>query len=618
MPPVDVPPSEVPAPGEASPRRRNAIISEAPILLAYTGLALLLTWPIVLNLSGEILGHEHCTNRMHVWVLWIVKQMLLSGELPIDTSYIFYPAGSDLVRLYGSDMLYPLLLAPLVHLLSPVIVFNLKILFSLTMAPYGVYCLLRYLEVSKPAAWAGGALFIAAPYFLLETFNGVSELVAVEWVPFGILYFMRSQDGGRWRDSLLAGLFFFLATYASGYNAFFLLFFGSIYLAWRLIPAIFRGGWRRALRLKQLALLSALCLVSLGPLKAIHEMSGTSSSVKDEHSDMLDPVKTPTFDSNAELVAFFRPGRNAIPQVKVLDDGHVKRTYTTYTTYLGYGVLALALLGAWRRWKMATLWLLIASFFILVCLGPYLRISGDRLQLFGGSVPMPGLLLYKIVPGFSVTIRHTYRYVAMVHLALGILAALGLDWLLGRTASRLKRAALTAGAAALCITEVLAFGPIPYPLPRVKNTVPDFYHQMAADPEPYPIIELPYEDFTDYLQPFLFYQTVHGKKLIAGAVHYRLLARELAFIYNTPLAKNFMREEDIGRSIDAGNVGRSLRAFKKHGFRYILVHDEMFRNKKWIIEAHDLLSRVFGPPEVKPGGIKLYHISRGKAVGFLQ
>ena len=56
--------------------------------------------------------------------------------------------------------------------------------------------------------------------------------------------------------------------------------------------------------------------------------------------------------------------------------------------------------------------------FVLICLGPHLWVTEERLLIFGKIVPMPGLLLYKILPGFDVTVRHSYRYVAMAHLCL--------------------------------------------------------------------------------------------------------------------------------------------------------------------------------------------------------
>ena len=140
---------------------------ELAVLLAYVGLAILITWPLIQQLDTHIIGYENCTNRMHVWVLWVVKQMLGTGDMSVNTDYIFYPNGSNMVRLYGSDLFYPVVLSPLVHALSPAVVLNLKVMFSFFMAPFGGYLILRHVGVFRPAAWLGGALFFFMPYFLL-------------------------------------------------------------------------------------------------------------------------------------------------------------------------------------------------------------------------------------------------------------------------------------------------------------------------------------------------------------------------------------------------------------------------------------------------------------------
>ena len=582
--------------------------AEALVLLAFVGLAALLTWPLVLQLDGQIIGYQNCTNRMHVWVLWVVKQMIWSGDLSLTTDYIFYPNGSNLVRLYGSDLLYPVVLSPLVHLLGPAMVYNCKILFSFAAAPYGAYLILRHLRVTRPAAWCGGAVFIATPYFLLETFNGVSELVSVEWIPFAILFLLRVQDRGRMRDVALAALFFCLSTYASGYNAFFLLLFGVVYLPVVSITLFRQRRPWRELRIKQLIILGALCGIGLVPLAVLHKMSDTSKSVESEHSGMLQPSLNPGSDSSAELVTFFRPGRNEIPLVSRDGDGNMHKKFTTYTTYMGYGVLALALVGVLGYRQRSRLWWIMALFFFLVALGPFLRFKDVPMTIGDYGIPMPSIVLYYLIPGFEVTVRHTYRYVTMLHLVMAVLAGLGLQWLIAAQLSAAKRHFIVAGALALCLTEVLAFGPAPYPVPRTPREVPGVYQELARHKETYGIVELPYEDYLDYLQPLLFYQTVHGKKLLAGAVHHRIGPPELALINKVPLATNFMHEETIASRLKGIEARASVQALYRANFRYVIMHDRMFKSAAMAARANKFLTGVLGQPQLKPGGIRVYEI----------
>ena len=578
---------------------------------AYLALAILITWPIVLDLSDSIIGYHNCTNRMHVWVLWVVKQLLMSGYAPTETNYIFFPLGANLVLLYGSDLFYPVVLSPLVELLSPGIVFNLKLIFSFTMGAMGAALLMRQVAVGRLAAGVGGALFMIGPYFLLETFNGVSELVAVEWIPFALLYLLRSQGSqGRVKDTLLCALFSLMAAYSSGYNIFFLLLFGMVLVAYRLLSSWRDGAWRKAIRLKPLILLGMVAAVGILPLGLLHRQGQTGDRVHEEALNMFDPESTPRMDSSAALTRFFRPGRNQIPWIKDNGDGTFEKTNTTYSVYLGLGILALAIFGFVSARPRATLWGIVALFFAILCLGPHLYFTEERLLLGGNMVPLPGYLLYKLLPGFAVTVRHSYRYVAMVHLALAVLAAMGLHVLLGRFKAPKIRAGVAAGVLLLCLGEILLVGPCPWPIASTSSRVPAFYHELAKDTEPYPIIELPYSDWLEHLQPMLMAQTVHQKKLIAGAVHHRLNDEDLSFINQVPLALSFLKEQTITSIEDRDTILFSVKALQVAGFRYVLVRDNKFETPHRAQAVNRYLTSIFGAPQKKADGIKVYDVQK--------
>ncbi len=593
------------------PRIRPDSHSRRTILLVtagYLALALLLLTPPLLGLDSELIGYPNCTNRMHVWVLWVVNQILFQGYSPIHTNYIFFPTGANLVLLYGSDLFYPVVLSPLVALLSAGVVFNLKLIFSFTVGPLGAFLMIRHIGAGRRAAWVGGALYMAAPYFLLETFNGVSELVAMEWIPFTILYLMRTlRSEGSKKDALLCALFAMMSAYSSGYNIFFLFFIGVILVIARLISHWKSVPWRR------LVLMGLVCGVGMIPLGLLHREGQTSTRVQEEHMDMFDAESTPRMDSSAALVRFFRPGRNNIPWTKTYGDGTVKTTNTTYTVYLGYGVLALALLALFLRRPGAWLWGAASLFFVLICLGPHLWVTEERLLIFGKIVPMPGLLLYKILPGFDVTVRHSYRYVAMAHLCLAVLSAMGLQWILDKASSSMARWGITAAAMAVCLGEVLLIGPAPWPLPRTSTRVPAYYTELAQEEGDFPIIELPYSDFLEHLQPILMAQTVHGKKLIAGAVHHRLGEEELRLMNKVPLALNWLRDDDITRPLDNSQIALSVKVLQAAGFRYVVVRDGDFESKERAREVHEFLTDIFGEPAPKPGLIKVYDVGKANA-----
>jgi len=100
--------------------------------------------------------------------------------------------------------------------------------------------------------------------------------------------------------------------------------------------------------------------------------------------------------------------------------------------------------------------------------------------------------------------RSVSRFDAMVMLALGVLAALGLDGLTRRL--RGGRGRVVACAAIALI--VFEFLPAPYPM-SLPDT-PDWYKTLASDARPGAVLNLP----MNWDRPgYLLYQTEHGKPL---------------------------------------------------------------------------------------------------------
>jgi len=71
-------------------RRRHQLL----ILLAYTLVALALTWPLALRLSTHVPG-DGSDDPPLTWNLWWVPHALLvEGANPFKTDRIFYPSAS--------------------------------------------------------------------------------------------------------------------------------------------------------------------------------------------------------------------------------------------------------------------------------------------------------------------------------------------------------------------------------------------------------------------------------------------------------------------------------------------------------------------------------------------
>ena len=218
---------------------------------------------------------------------------------------------------------------------------------------------------------------------------------------------------------------------------------------------------------------------------------------------------------SADLLAFMTPqefhplwGKWAQEQGK-----RFTASLSEHQVFAGFAVLALAALGALRAWRgrkpgrlraWVGLWLLALLTFVILALGPVLHIGGQTALLpGGGEIPLPYAWLVRVVPFMDIS-RSVSRFDAMVMLALGMLAALGLDGLIRRLPG--WRGQIVAFAAIALI--VFEFLPAPYPM-SLPDT-PEWYKTLAVDPRPGAVLNLP----MNWDRPgYLLYQTEHGKPL---------------------------------------------------------------------------------------------------------
>ena len=94
-------------------------------LICYVALAAIVLYPASIMPFSFIAGHEQATAGCHVWVLWWAQQ----GLSNIETDLIFYPYGGDVMKLYGSDVLSPLVFSWIT--VSPIFLYNVWVWFLL-------------------------------------------------------------------------------------------------------------------------------------------------------------------------------------------------------------------------------------------------------------------------------------------------------------------------------------------------------------------------------------------------------------------------------------------------------------------------------------------------------
>jgi hypothetical protein len=293
-----------------------------------------------------------------------------------------------------------------------------------------------------------------------------------------------------------------LASYGSWYFGIEMLLFALLYISFRAAQAARADGWRSGLRVVALgALAAAVFFVAIGPhvLMLRHHM----------HEDVVFTVDVPNIEH------FFWP---ATPSPGFVPHSVQRVGEASFYSnhYIGWVLIALAAFGYVRgRIGDRRLLLVIAGLFFVLALGKFLR-WGHRGTTFGEYlVPLPMMLLYQL--RLFRGIHKSYRWIVLVRLLLGILAAGGLA-ALARGTSR-RRALVLGGSAALLVAEFALIGirPGAMPLERFdasEESIPSVYRTVRDDPERVALVELPATIETRPVSEYLFFQTYHQHPLV--------------------------------------------------------------------------------------------------------
>jgi hypothetical protein len=443
------------------------------------------TWPLVTRLSGWVPGFGDWGQNM--WALWWTRQALLvQGELPFFTRYLFYPEGITLL-FHPLDFTDGLMALPFYGLVGGDVSYNLIVLLSFVLSGLGGYYLALYLTRQRGAAFVAGLVFTLSPYHFLRLELGHLNLASIQWLPFYLFFLLKFVREGRARWAALAVFFMLLNAWCSWY---YVIAGGMLSLAIPFLPAADSPALPR--RLGRVALVLVLVGLVVSPLLGPMFQLLRSTEWVGEH----DPLR-----HSVDLLSFWLPGPPSAWS------GWFEALWSPYaaqnrepgaSAYLGYSVILLSLAGLVGRWRETWGWLLMWVGFIVVALGPQLQVAG---QIF--ETKLPYFYLDTYVPGFSIS-GIPGRFVVMSSLASAVLAGYGLTVLRRRWPKQASW--LTVAAGGLVVLEFWAA-----PVAGSRTDLPQFYTQLAADEPSYAILDFKWD--ANYL---LHAQTVHHKPLLGG------------------------------------------------------------------------------------------------------
>lgn len=568
----------------------------APHVGIALALALLLTWPAVLDLRGSMLGHPGNDTWNHAWGFWWVADSLEQGQLPLRTTLLDHPSGG---ALFFIDSFNALWTWPIQALAGVPAALNLAVIFAFFCNGIGAWALGRRVLQDPWLAWVPGVIFAASAHLLGQAYNGITETLNAGFLPLYLLLLLRMLDRPSLARAAWMGAALALCSVANFYYGLFGIVLSLIVVLHRAITARLRTDWR-AFALALGASVALYAVLVLPVLAVLSQSMDAADALVDRDPEF---VWASLVNHNiTDVVSMFRPGKHYSPDLKAQYGEDL-----LIVTYLGWVSLALGAVGlaSARPKRSLGLWALLAAIFLLFALGPYLHVGGEYLTWDGRRIPLPFLVFFKAFPLFS-RISHPFRFVVPATLGLGMLAGLGAQ-AISRRWSRLPRPAIAGVLGLLVLSEVTLASPAVWPLPRCDAKIPSAYAELDQGA----VLDLPITVPNLERAVYTWYQTEHGLP-----VPYGLNEPVPASLADNPLTVLMVRIESayvlsLPPMLPELELVVGARRLQAEGYRHIVVHEALYLSPK-LEMVSAVLEGLFGPP-LRSDGVAVYALRPGPA-----
>jgi hypothetical protein len=511
----------------------------------FTLLTIAMTWPQATVLVTH--ARDHHDVYFNMWRLAWVSHALTTAPHDLFNGNIFFPEPRALT--YSDAMIVEGLFAtPLLVLgAPPVLVHNLLLLGAIIASATGVFVLARYLTGSAAAGSVAGIVFAFVPYRFEHYMH--MEMQWTVWMPWAFWSLHRTLDSGRWKYSLLTGLFVSLQMLSSIYYGVFLIVLLGVFTLVQLLAMQVRSLPTTVARLIPAAIVTAiLCgAYSIPYLETKKDVGGRAEREIMQYSARPSSYLVATPDNVLYGHVFASRGR---PERRL---------------FPGTLVVLLAIVGLFTRPErraVATIGYLLA---MVLAYEMSLGISGYSYRFLLDNVP--------VFQGF----RAVARLGIFVVFFLTVLGAFGFR-ALGAGRRLFVRRLLLAAAVVILVVE---YRVRPLHLMPYENEAPSLHAWLATQPRGV-VAELPMRDDvpgsdprTSYLSTFHWQPIVNG---YSGFVPQSYLDR----LYDL---RNFPDDESIHR-------------LRKDGVRYVVVHLWEYPKDEAVLVVQALTFR-HGLPELK-------------------
>ncbi len=568
-------------------RRLGRLAEPAGVLLGFSAVTIVFLRLYSLPITESLLGSRDAWQ--HLWNLWWIRTAILDLHTnPFYTRYLFYPAGAPLYY-HALSPVNGVLSIPFQSMGGAILAYNVEVLAGYILGGCAAYVLARRYTRPVPA-FIAGLIFAFSPHHAVQTAVGHLDQITHFWLPLYVFAFLIAIEEQRWQAGIAAAILLALASLVTWYYAFALIIFSIIAVAYHLWLSWTRSEPARSMKYGQGLLeqspafseKAGVCrrwfAANFKPISIL----GIAALTGAAYALLVAPVLIPTLiegrratymippvqsaaEFSADLRAFVTPSvlHPWWGERMMLIQSHFTGKIADNVVFIGFVPLSLAGVAVATRRQTVGRWALVAIVFLVLAMGPWLHINGSIVRIFDRPVVLPYALLYRWLP-FVRVIRTPSRLLSVLMLAIGILAALGLDGVLAYLRRRGHRWQLQASVSVLTGALIL-FEFWPRPLPTaVPPASPLFIRRVLRAGEPGAVLDIPQTN----PHGAMYFQTLHQRP-IAGGYLSRQLENPLESIAALRQVLHLASGDQAGIVHTSASPAEAAATL---GFRYVVFH----------------------------------------------
>lgn len=562
------------------------------VIVAYLVLTCLYCYPVFTSKQKIVLGFWD--NYYAAWDMWVFARNTVDFPgLPWVTDLVYHPTAY--VTVIYQAIPNNLMAVGLLQWLSLPTTYNLIVMILFFSSALAMFVLLLNLLEDRCAAFFGGCLYGFSSFMQVAMCYGHTNRMQLQYFPLFILsVVLLKKKITPWRNLFFFVSFVLLAV-SCAYNFIYLL--GS-FIACMIIYDLATRRFNREFFANFIVLSFLSCIVVF--LFYYPNQAGKFNSP--EVTYLKNNIGAYSTYSNDLINFVVPPPQHPLwKRVTTFLDGKVNHGDTQF---FGYGTILLSLYALlFVKWKEKKFWLFYFIVVSVFSLGPILRICGAT--KFGGvPIPLPYYVMTKLPIVWGLRIPS--RFNVGILCSYCILAGVAIKHIRGRISPKAFYPLFAIVVLIVLYENIYLDHGIRnqsnfYKCQYLPGTVPDFYRDLATRDDVDVLLELPSgaEQLCEiYDFRYMFYQTIHEKKLMSGKLPRYLPEYEktratdpiLKYLYNPRLIKDV---DSNGRKKISNSIESTLRHY---GVDYLILHEHL----GWVISAElyndlkNLIDYAFG------------------------